>query len=188
MYGNAVATTYYFSTSGGRTENVENSWPGSSPVPYLKSVDDPYDNLSPRHRWRFVWSKSKLDAKLGSFVKGRLKNVKVTKRGVSPRIVDAQVIGTRGTVDVTGPQLRSRLGLYDSWAYFISIKSGQGDSSTQPSGSGDPMQVTDGGGATASSAWMRRVVEPGSRTLWVRGSVSPRPKRVTLQTRTRKGW
>src|SRR6478672_2753181 len=110
MYGNQVATTYYFSTSGGRTENVENSWPGTAPVPYLKSVDDPYDNLSPRHRWRFTLSRSKLDAKLGSFVKGKLRSVKVTKRGVSPRIVDAKVIGTRGTTTVTGPQLRSRLG------------------------------------------------------------------------------
>src|SRR3954463_4531316 len=146
MYGNTVASTYYFSTSGGRTENVENSWPGSAPVAYLKSVDDPYDNLSPRHRWRFVWSKSKLDAKLGSFVKGRLKSVKVTKRGVSPRIIGAQVVGTRGTVNVTGPQLRSRLGLFDTWAYFVTIKTGQGDASQPPQ---SDTQLTDGGGATA---------------------------------------
>src|SRR3954463_9426530 len=146
MYGSAVASTYYFSTSGGRTENIEKSWPGSAPVPYLQSVDDPYDNLSPRHRWRFVWSKSKLDAKLGSFVKGKLKTVKVTKRGVSPRIVNAQVLGTRGAVDVTGPQLRSRLGLFDTWAYFVTIKTGQGDASQPPQ---SDTQLTDGGGATA---------------------------------------
>lgn len=190
LYGDSVATTYYFSTSGGRTENIENSWPGSAPVPYLKSVDDPYDNLSPRHRWRIVWSKTELDRKLGSFVKGRLKSVKVTKRGVSPRIVDAQVIGTRGTVDVTGPQLRSRLGLYDTWAYFVSIKSGQGDAATQPADQPDTMQVTDGGGTTAGAAraWMRRVAEPGGRTLWVRGGVSPRPKRVTLQHLVGTAW
>src|SRR3954451_9995477 len=187
MYGDSVATTYYFSTSGGRTENVENSWPRTAPVAYLKSVDDPYDNLSPRHRWRFSWSRSKLDAKLGSFVRGRLKSVKVTKRGVSPRIVGAQVIGTRGTVNVTGPDLRSRLGLYDTWAYFVSIKSGQGDASTQPT-QPDNVKVTDGGGATAASAWMRRVVEPGARTLYVKGAVSPRPKRVALQKRGHKGW
>jgi stage II sporulation protein D len=188
MYGGTVASTYYFSTSGGRTENIENSWPGSSPVPYLRSVDDPYDNLSPRHRWRFVWSKSKLDAKLGSFVKGRLKSVKVTKRGESPRIVNAQVLGTRGSVNVTGPQLRSRLGLYDTWAYFVTIKSGQGDASTQPDEQADPMQVTDGGGATASRAWMRRVIEPGSRTLYVKGTVSPQPKKLTLQKRAGSRW
>jgi stage II sporulation protein D len=185
MYGDRVASTYYFSTSGGRTENIENSWPGSSSVPYLRSVEDPYDNLSPRHRWRFVWSKSQLDAKLGSFVKGTLRSVKVTKRGVSPRIVGAQVVGTRGSVNVTGPQLRSRLGLYDTWAYFVTIKSGQGDTTTQPE---NDMQLSDGGGATASLAWMRRVAEPGARTLFVKGSVSPRPKKITLQKRRRSKW
>jgi stage II sporulation protein D len=136
-----------------------------------------------------VWSKSKLDAKLGSFVKGRLKSVKVTKRGVSPRIVDAQVIGTRGTVDVTGPQLRSRLGLYDTWAYFVTIKSGQGDASPQPQEQPtNDMQVTDGGGVTASSAWWRRVAEPGARTLYVTGAVSPVTKRITLQQLADRTW
>jgi stage II sporulation protein D len=188
MYGNAVASTYYFSTSGGRTENIENSWPGSAPVPYLQSVDDPYDNLSPRHRWRFVWSKSKLDAKLGSFVKGKLRSVKVTKRGVSPRIVDAQVIGSRGTVNVTGPQLRSRLGLYDTWAYFVTINSGQGDASTQPEQPASDVTLTDGGGATASTAWMRRLVEPGSKSLFVTGAVSPKPKKITLQKLSGSRW
>jgi stage II sporulation protein D len=188
MYGSSVATTYYFSTSGGRTENIENSWPGTAPVPYLQSVDDPYDNVSPRHRWRFVWSKSKLDAKLGSFVKGKLKSVKVTKRGVSPRIVGAQVVGTRGTVDVTGPQLRSRLGLYDTWAYFVTIDSGQGEAPTQPEQPSDDTQVTDGGGVTASRAWMRRNTEAGARTLYVTGAVSPAPKRITLQKRVGSTW
>src|SRR3954447_8839735 len=184
MYGNQVASTYYFSTSGGRTENVENSWPGSSPVPYLKSVDDPYDNLSPRHRWRFTWSRSTLDAKLGGFVKGRLKSVKVTKRGVSPRIVDAKVIGTRGTTVVTGPQLRSRLGLFDTWAYFVNIKSGQ--QKTQPSLQSESPQLTDGGGTTAQASWLRRIVVP--RQLIVSGSVTPRPKKITLQVRDGKKW
>jgi stage II sporulation protein D len=187
MYGDQVAVTYYFSTSGGRTENIENSWPGSAPVPYLQSVDDPYDNLSPRHRWRFVWAKSKLDAKLGSFVKGKLKSVKVTKRGVSPRIVNAQVVGTRGTVNVTGPQLRSRLGLYDTWAYFVSIQSGQGDTPTQQQSAND-VQLTDGGGTTAgaSRSWLRRVVAP--HRLVVSGSVSPRADKITLQQRAGSRW
>ena len=188
MYGNQVATTYYFSTSGGRTENIVNSWPGSSPVPYLRSVDDPYDNLSPRHRWRFVWSRSTLDAKLGSFVKGRLKTIKVTKRGVSPRIVDAQVVGTRGTVNVTGPQLRARLGLYDTWVYFVNVKSGQGDGTTQPSSNGTT-QVTDGGGAQASSAsWLRKMMVSRPHKLVLRGTITPRPKKLTVQMRVGRAW
>src|SRR4051812_17354889 len=151
MYGNAVATTYYFSTSGGRTENIENSFVGAAPVAYLKSVDDPYDNLSPRHRWRFVWSRSTLDAKLGNFVKGKLRSIKVTKRGVSPRVVDATVIGSRGRVSVTGPQLRSRLGLFDTWVYFVNSKSGQGTAAPDPKNTPAPT-LTDGGGTVAKAS------------------------------------
>ncbi|HEX4720810.1 MAG TPA: SpoIID/LytB domain-containing protein [Thermoleophilaceae bacterium] len=188
MYGDQVATTYYFSTSGGRTENIENSWPGTAPVPYLRSVDDPYDNLSPRHRWRFVWSRSRLDAKLGGFVKGKLKAVQVTKRGVSPRIVSAKVVGSKGTTAVSGPQLRSRLRLYDTWAYFISIKSGQQKTPLAPPA--QPMrndQVTNGGGVTASAAsWLRRVF--GVRKLVVEGSVAPAAKKIALQKLGRRGW
>jgi stage II sporulation protein D len=188
MYGSEIAATYYFSTSGGRTENIENSWPGSKPVPYLKSVDDPYDTLSPRHRWRFVWSRSKLDSKLGSWVKGRLRSVRVTKRGISPRIVSAKVIGTRGSTVVTGPQLRSRLGLFDTWAYFVTIRSEQRTAADEPSAPADEVQATDEGGATAQASWMRRVLEPRRRRLVVAGSVSPRPKKITLQQRKGSRW
>jgi stage II sporulation protein D len=38
-----VARTYYSSSSGGRTEAVQDAWPGSAPIPYLRSVPDPYD-------------------------------------------------------------------------------------------------------------------------------------------------
>src|SRR5215216_2269006 len=40
--------TFFFSTSGGRTEDVENTPLGNQPQPWLKSVDDPYDVASPR--------------------------------------------------------------------------------------------------------------------------------------------
>ena len=50
-YGGKPVTTYFFSTSGGRTENVENSFIGGQPKPWLKSVKDPYDDVSPSHRW-----------------------------------------------------------------------------------------------------------------------------------------
>jgi stage II sporulation protein D len=106
---------------------------------------------------------------------------------VSPRIVDAQVIGTRGTVDVTGPQLRARLGLYDTWAYFTTIKSGSGDTSTQPQQPAtDNTQVTDGGGVTAGASWLRRVVGPSQHEL--SGSVSPRADKITLQKRLGPNW
>src|SRR2546430_2068641 len=46
-----IATTYFFSTSGGRTADVHEVWPRVPAVPYLRSVDDPYDAASPHHVW-----------------------------------------------------------------------------------------------------------------------------------------
>jgi stage II sporulation protein D len=56
-------------------------------------------------------------------VRGRFQRIKVLQRGVSPRVVRAQVIGTGGATNVTGPQLRSAFGLYDTWAFFTSVSS-----------------------------------------------------------------
>jgi stage II sporulation protein D len=50
-WGGAVIPAYYFSTSGGRTAAVHDAWPRQEQVPYLVSVSDPYDSISPRHRW-----------------------------------------------------------------------------------------------------------------------------------------
>jgi len=131
--------TYYFSTSGGRTENVENSFLGAAPAPYLQSVADPYDG-GPRHRWTLRMTLGRADARLGSLVKGRLRQIKVLRRGRSPRVVRAQVIGTRGRTSVTGPQLRAKLGLYDTWARFtvMTANATRGDGNAPRSGDGGP--------------------------------------------------
>jgi stage II sporulation protein D len=61
----SVARTYYSSSSGGRTEAVQDAWPGSAPIPYLRSVPDPYDTYSPRHNWGpFDFSGARLAARL----------------------------------------------------------------------------------------------------------------------------
>jgi stage II sporulation protein D len=121
-YGGRVAVTYFFSTSGGHTENVENVFRGSGPRPWLRGVRDPYDGASPYHRWGpFSWSARTLDAKLGGLVKGSFRDIDVLQRGVSPRIVKARIVGSSGTTIANGGQLRARLGLRDSWVYLRRI-------------------------------------------------------------------
>jgi stage II sporulation protein D len=120
-YKGQPATTFYFSTSGGRTENIENSFVGAAPKPWLKSIDDPYDAISPKHRWTARFSNARMGALLGS--PGKLKRVEVLQRGVSPRVVRARVYGANGSVVLTGPQIRARLGLDDTWAYFSRVGS-----------------------------------------------------------------
>jgi stage II sporulation protein D len=84
-----VAETYFFSTSGGHTENNENTFLGGTPLSYLRGVPDPHDGSSPYHRWTRKLTARQMQAELGGLVRGRLKRIVVTKRGVSPRIVKA---------------------------------------------------------------------------------------------------
>ena len=122
-YGSVPAVTYYFSTSGGHTENVEFSFIGALSKPWLVGVPDPYDGRSPYHRWRVAFSTGTLTSALGA--RGRFKRLKVLKRGASPRVVRARVIGTRGSSIITGPSIRARLGLRDTWLTIVSVSSSQ---------------------------------------------------------------
>jgi stage II sporulation protein D len=107
-----VAKTFFFSTSGGHTEDVENIF-GGDRIPYLRGVDDRGDDISPYHRWRFRFSRSEIESRLGELVRGRFRTVRVLKRGASPRIMKAKVRGSNGSTRVTGATLQSRFGTYD---------------------------------------------------------------------------
>ncbi len=120
MYGDEIAETFFSACSGGRTESVENVFFGP-PVPYLTSVADPYDHYCPLHNWTLRFSGPEISAKLGAYLKGRLKKVVVTKRGVSPRIVTAKLFGTGGASTVSGEQLEVALGGYSTWMGFRKV-------------------------------------------------------------------
>ena len=49
LYDGKVATTFFFSSSGGRTAAVTDVFASAKPTPYLVSVPDPYDTSSPYH-------------------------------------------------------------------------------------------------------------------------------------------
>jgi stage II sporulation protein D len=122
-YRGQPITTYFFSTSGGKTESVQNVFYGAAPAPYLHGVKDPYDKGSPRHRWTLgPYTRAQITAKFGSLCSGSFRSLKVRRHGYSPRIVSADVVCSGGTVRTTGSALRARLGLYDSW--FRVVRSG----------------------------------------------------------------
>ena len=122
-YGDEIATTYFFSTSGGHTEDVENVFGGDA-IPYLRGVPDPYDCASPYHRWTETLTPAEMDAALSGLVDGTLEKIVVTKRGASPRILSADLVGSDGTTSVSGETLASRLGLRDRWASFDKVHVG----------------------------------------------------------------
>src|SRR4051794_8675042 len=184
-YAGQPVVTFFFSTSGGRTEDVENTPLGTEPKPWLRSVDDPYDTTSPRHRWGPIrMSLGRADRKLGSLVKGAFKGIQVIRRGESPRIVEADVIGSRGRTRVTGATLRARFGLFDSWAFFTSITTGN---APVPQAPGTAPSVPTGGAQPFGSATL---LQPRPTVGAVAGRVLPvlSQAQVTLQRRDGGRW
>jgi stage II sporulation protein D len=121
LYDGKPATTYYFASSGGMTEDNQNSFLGSTPEPWLRAVPDAYE--TPASKWTVSVSFATAAARLAGLVKGAFRGIEVLKRGVSPRILTAEVLGSRGNSPLSGPELEARLGLQSAWAYF-SVKSG----------------------------------------------------------------
>jgi stage II sporulation protein D len=111
-YGGKIAITYFFSTSGGRTAAINDVWK-SAPVPYLVSVADPYDSLSPYHDWGpLAFTPAKLKTVLK--VPGRLLDVQTTVNG-SQRVDSVRAIGEKGERVLTGAEVRTALGLRSTW-------------------------------------------------------------------------
>jgi SpoIID/LytB domain protein len=111
LYGGRVAKTYFFSTSGGRTMSAADAW--GTPIPYLVSVPDPYDTLSPYHDWGpLAFTAAKLGKALRA--QGPLLDVQTDANG-SGRVADVTAIGANGESTVTGTAARKALGLRSTW-------------------------------------------------------------------------
>ena len=126
-HGRPIASLYS-SSSGGHTESNSNVW-GTTQVPYLKGVGDPYDaagGANPNHRWAvgMAWStlKARLTTGFGSF--GKLKKLRIVRKGVSGRVAvnGLKIVGSTRTLIVDGWDVRVVLGLRDSWFRFIVIR------------------------------------------------------------------
>jgi stage II sporulation protein D len=146
------AITYFFASSGGETESIGNSFVGSAPEPWLVGVADPYDS-GPAYDWKISIGFAAASARLSGLVRGTFRGIEVVKRGVSPRIVSAAVLGTRGDTNVSGPELAARLGLQSTWEFF-SVKNGN-TATAEPDASAQP------GPATASPGPQGGAQAPG---------------------------
>src|SRR6266516_3802478 len=113
LYKGKVASTYFFSTSGGRTASIQDLYPDSLPVPYLVSVPDPYDTISPYHDWGpYRYTAKKLARGLKS--PGKLLDVQ-TLAASSGRVQSVVATGSKGQATATGNEVRSALGLRSTW-------------------------------------------------------------------------
>ena len=76
-YQGQIAVTYFFSTSGGETEDVQNVFYGSTPEPYLVAVNDPFDGIAPRHTWQLTFTQRQIESKLRGTFRGHFEGIKI---------------------------------------------------------------------------------------------------------------
>ncbi len=117
-YGSTVVQTFFFSTSGGHTEDISNVWPSSAQQPYYTGVPDPYehDAGSAYHSWGpFVYTASQVRTQLlsagisASKVPVIITDVRVTKRGESGRVMELQLIGVGESYTLSGSTEMNRV-------------------------------------------------------------------------------
>ncbi len=134
IYRTQPIDVYYFSTSGGFTEDVGDVWGGD--LPYLTSVDDSYENpLSPHYTWTRTYTAAELSAKLkarGVDV-GTVTDVEILSTTPNGAVTSLRVTGTGGTKTYTKEGCRTFLGGENgmlSQSYIVRRGSGGVASST----------------------------------------------------------
>lgn len=132
-----VANTFFFSSSGGRTADVTEVW-GSKPIPYLVSVEDPYDTVSPYHRWGPVAFTAAQAAK--KLKVAGLQDL-VPQTGTSGRARTVVAKGVLASAEVNGSDFRRIFELRSTW---ITIGRLALDRPTGPVAPGAAVQLTGG--------------------------------------------
>ena len=124
VHAGQLINAVFHSSSGGATEPSGEVW--RNQLPYLVSVAD-HDQHSPVHRWNKRFDD---DALRDLFREtGGVKRLQVLKTSSTGRVRTARVQGPRGSLVLTGRELRKRLGLKSTMVQFELIN-GSTDSST----------------------------------------------------------
>ncbi len=116
--GGSIVGTYYFSSSGGRTQNSEDVW--TAALPHLRSVSDSWslNSRNPYASWTVTVSQSTMRSAFGL---PNVVRVAITRRSDGDAVLRVTAYASTGaSATLTGEQLRSRLGLRSTWVRSIS--------------------------------------------------------------------
>jgi stage II sporulation protein D len=142
LYNGNVADTLFSSSTGGRTQSAADAF-GPPGRPYLVSLNDPYDTISPYHDWGPV---PVTGTTLGHAVAvaGRVIDATV-KRNASRRTktltISSLVRGAPVTTPVGGAATASALGLRSTW-FSVGVLSLQPPIPNPPVASGTRVMLT----------------------------------------------
>ena len=96
-YNGNLIQSVYFSSSGGHTADNEDVWKAEDALPYLRGVEDPYDDVSPHHTWSATVNRPALLQTLtkerGTLVEG----FTIGERAPHGRVAKVNVLQSTGT-------------------------------------------------------------------------------------------
>ncbi|QQS37648.1 MAG: SpoIID/LytB domain-containing protein [Ignavibacteriales bacterium] len=132
FYDNKLATTFYHSTCGGKTENSVNVFTKGE-LPYLSGVGDgepSYCSISPRFKWKEVISRSELIKRFknASVISGEnfeLENIEIKSRFESGRVSELSITLVENeedqkTISLYGNNIRSVIRTADNKSILFS--------------------------------------------------------------------
>ena len=116
-YKNKLINALFHSSSGGMTENSQDVW--KNKYPYLSSVKD-FDKKNPKFRWQKNFSNKEL---FNLFPKiGGLKNIEILNITDTGRVKNVKLYGAYGSDQISGVDLRKKLGLNSTFVRFKLIE------------------------------------------------------------------
>ncbi|WP_064091923.1 stage II sporulation protein D [Rossellomorea aquimaris] len=107
-YNGKPITAAFFSTSNGYTENSEAYW--EAELPYLRSVESPWDSASPRFEDTKIIPINEFQQKLGVALPNDGSVGTITSRTEGKRVANVEISGK----GFTGREIRDKLGLRSS--------------------------------------------------------------------------
>ena len=199
MYDGKLAVGYFFSSSGGATENNENVW-GGTPIPYLRGVNDIYEDASAssKNTWSVTFTAEQIASKLKSagYSIGTVADVKVTKRTEMDNVNEVTVTDTTGkSVVIKNDKVRTVFGL-NSIRYTINGDDSSSGGNTNGGVYVNGSSVADGGfyaiGANGAKTYIGSVngktALTGSGTSKVTVSSSTKATTSNTYTFSGTGW
>ena len=112
-YKDKLINALFHSSSGGMTENSQDVW--KNKYPYLSSVKD-FDKKNPKFRWQKKFSTNELKNLFPKI--GGLKNIEILNITSTGRVKNVKLIGAYGSYQMSGVDLRKKLGLKSNFVRF----------------------------------------------------------------------
>lgn len=116
VYDGELIGGYYFSTSGGYTEDSENVW--VSKLDYLRAVPDYYEpEVEGNTTWEVEYTASEIKSKLANYGidVGDIIDLVPVEYTDAGRVLSLKVVGTEGEEVLTKSNTRTYLGLKSQW-------------------------------------------------------------------------